>query len=199
MFKKDGSKKASDESGATEREGDSRELDSLAPQYGVEEAGSPSGRDAEAPSSPEELAKEYLDQLQRLKAEFDNYRRRIAREREEWFLSARLDVVRQLLPVLDDLGRAREHDRAYEEAPETAGLLLVLKRLEDILTQLGLEKQEASTGQEFDPESHEAVMTSPSEEIAEGGILQTIEPGYLFQGRLLRPSKVLVSSGPAPE
>jgi molecular chaperone GrpE len=146
-----------------------------------------------------QLAAEYLDQLQRLKAEFDNYRRRVTREREEWFLAARLDMVRQLLPLLDDYLRAKEHVSGPEGSSETAGLLMILKRFEDILTQLGLEKQEIRGGQEFDPEQHEAVMTRPSGEIPEGGILQTVEPGYLYQGRLLRPSRVLVSSGPAPE
>lgn len=147
--------------------------------------------------SAEQRASEYLEQLQRLKAEFDNYRRRTSREREEWFAAARVELVRSLVPVLDDLRRARAHNAG--EAPDAAGLLLILKRFEDILTQLGLEKQEAVNGQEFDPEQHEAVMTGPSSEVPEGAILRTLEPGYLFQGRLLRPSKVAVSSGPAPE
>jgi len=153
---------------------------------------------AQAPP-PEQLAGEYLDQLQRMKAEFDNYRRRVVREREDWFESARAEVVRQLLPVLDDLTRAKAHQTVSLETSEAAGLFLILKRLEDVLNQLGLKEQEAGKGTEFDPEVHEAVMSAASGEVPEGCIVQVIEPGYLFQGRMLRPSKVVVSSGPAPE
>lgn len=157
----------------------------------------PAGR-----SEPEEggeapdLTAIYLDQLQRLKAEFDNYRRRVAREREEWFLDSRAEVLRQLLPVLDDLRRAREHNRTPGEAPDAAGLLLILKRFEETVAQLGLEEQDASPGTEFDPERHEAVLATASEEIPEGRIVQAMDPGFLLKGRLLRPSKVAVSSGP---
>ena len=148
---------------------------------------------------PEKLASTYLDQLQRLKAEFDNYRRRISREKEEWFEAARAGVIQQLLPAVEDLRRARNHCQAPGDVPDAAGLYLILKRFEDLLGQLGLSEQDAHSGLPFDPEQHEAVMALPSEEIPEGDILQLVEPGYLFQGRLLRRSKVCVSSGPAPE
>lgn len=144
-----------------------------------------------------DLAKEYLEQLQRLQAEFDNYRKRINREREDWFAAGQIEVVSRLLAVADDLRRAREHGRERGESPDAAGLLLILKRFEDILTQLGLKEQSAEPGLEFDPEQYEAVFTSPSEEIPEGRIVRSMEPGYYFQGRLLRPGKVCVSSGPA--
>lgn len=155
----------------------------------------------EAPgmSPAEKQAAEYLDQLQRLKAEFDNYRRRVGREREEWFLAAQAGLVQQVLPVVDDLRRARSHRQGPEDIPDAAGLFLILKRFEDLLEQLGLVEQEVRAGMPFDPEQHEAVMTSPSGEVPEGCILLALEPGYLFQGRLLRRSRVSVSAGPAPE
>jgi molecular chaperone GrpE len=159
----------------------------------------PSVTDSQAEPSAEEIAAYYLEQLQRLKAEFDNYRKRVAREKEEWFLTARSEVVRQLLPILDDLRRARQHWPQQEAAPEAKGLLLIMKRFEDVLAQMGLEEQEAQSGAEFDPEQHEAVITAPSSEIVEGRILRTVEPGYFFRGRMLRPIKVSVSSGPPPE
>lgn len=167
------------------------DADSEAP---TEEA---SGGDRE--STAEDIAAEYLDQLQRLKAEFDNYRRRVLREREEWFTTARADVIRGLLPMLDDLRRARAHQQADKAGADVAGLLLILKRFEDVLTQQGLKEQEVPPGTEFDPERHEAVMHIPSADIPEGHIIQVVEPGYILGTRLLRTGKVAVSSGPATE
>jgi molecular chaperone GrpE len=146
----------------------------------------------------EAQAADYLNQLQRLKAEFDNYRKRTAREREEWFLHAQAEMAAALLPVLDDARRAREHELA-SEASDPDGRQLILKRFEDTLEKLGLEKQRAEPGTEFDPEQHDAVMAEPSAEIPEGMILRVLEPGYLFRGRLLRRSRVCYSSGPAGE
>ncbi len=154
---------------------------------------------AEPCTSGDDLSAEYLDQLQRLKAEFDNYRRRVAREKEEWFRLAKAEVMAGLLPVLDDLRRAREHSDGSDEPPDAQGLLLILKRFEDILAQLGLEEQDTRDGHEFDPEIHEAVLTEPSEETSEGRIVRILEPGYSFDGRMLRPGKVSVSSGRLPE
>ncbi len=152
---------------------------------------------APAPATPEAAAAEYLDRLQRLQAEFDNYRKRIRREQEDWSRLAQADVMLRLLPVLDDLRRAREHVSA--DAPDASGLLLILKRLEDELAKSGLEEQKADPGTRFDPEQHEALLVVPSREVPEGAIVQVLEPGYLFKGKLLRRSKVSCSTGPAPE
>jgi molecular chaperone GrpE len=158
----------------------------------------PETRPGERPApTPEERAAEYLDQLQRMKAEFDNYRKRVFREREDWSQAVRADVARQLLPALDDMRRARAHQQGSPETADVTGLFLILKRIEDVLNQLGLREQETTPGAPFDPELHEAVMTAPSEDVPEGSIVQVVEPGYLFGDRLLRPSKVVVSSRPA--
>jgi molecular chaperone GrpE len=161
-------------------------------------ANSRSNPTLESPIDAETRAADYLDQLQRLKAEFDNYRRRTAKEREEWFVQAQAGMAEALLPVLDDLRRAREHEAAGEVA-EPEGRRLILKRFEDTLERLGLEMQAAEPGCEFDPEQHDAVMTESSVEVPEGRILRVLEPGYLFRGRLLRRSRISYSAGPAEE
>lgn len=152
----------------------------------------------EPDSDADSRAAEYLDQLQRLKAEFDNYRKRTAKEREVWYVQAQAELAEGLLPVLDDLRRAREHEAAGEAA-ESEGWRLILKRFEDTLERLGLETQEAEPGRAFDPEQHDAVMAGPSADVPEGTILRVLEPGYLFRGRLLRRSRISYSTGPAGE
>ena len=149
-------------------------------------------------SSPERSEEEisYLEQLQRLQAEFANYRKRTQRERTEWGMRARADLVAQLLPILDDLERARENVGSGPPAGAAEGLLLILNRLEDVLTAQGLQRQSVEPGTRFDPEEHEALMTGPSDTIAEGDVIEALSPGYLFQGALLRPARVRVSMGP---
>jgi molecular chaperone GrpE len=179
-----------------ERTAGTSALDRAAP--GVERASNGRSAAPEASDDAEARAAEYLDQLQRLKAEFDNYRKRTAKEREVWFVQAQAELAEGLLPVLDDLRRAREHEAAGEAA-ESEGWRLILKRFEDTLERLGLETQEAEPGREFDPEQHDAVMAEPSADIPEGTILRVLEPGYLFRGCLLRRSRISYSTGPAGE
>jgi molecular chaperone GrpE len=157
-----------------------------------------SGPTLESPLDAETRVADYLDQLQRLKAEFDNYRRRTAKEREVWFVQAQAELAEALLPVLDDLRRAREHEAAGEMA-ESEGWRLIHKRFEDTLERLGLETQEVEPGREFDPEQHDAVLAQPSADVPEGAIIRVLEPGYLFRGRLLRRSRISYSTGPAGE
>lgn len=144
------------------------------------------------------LAATYLDQLQRLQAEFDNYRRRVRREQEDWFRQAKVELVELLLPVLDDLRRARDH-AGPDGPPDAAGLQLILRRFEDALNKAGLEEQKAEPGAAFDPEQHEALLVVPSAEQPEGAIVRVIEPGYVFQGKMVRRGKVACSSGSMPE
>ncbi|MFN8547974.1 MAG: nucleotide exchange factor GrpE [Candidatus Eisenbacteria bacterium] len=136
-----------------------------------------------------------LEQLQRLRAEFDNYRKRTAREREEWQRKAQADLLLRLLPVLDDFARARSFLGSEDPGSPAGGMLLVLKRLDEVLANAGLARAEGEVGAEFDPERHEAVQAVPSGEIAEGHIVSVFDPGFLFAGQVLRPSKVQVSSG----
>ena len=135
---------------------------------------------------------EYLDALQRLKAEFDNYRKRVARE--EAVLAARASerLVRELLPVLDDLERALEAAAQHEEAQLEEGVRLVHRSLADALTKEGL--SEIDTDGAFDPHTQEALLSQPSE-AEEGSVIQVLQKGYKLGDRVLRPARVVISGG----
>ena len=130
---------------------------------------------------------QYLDALRRLKAEFENSRKRQERERERVFSMAAERLVQELLPVLDNLDRALAAGGDIRE-----GVLATRNQLADVLGNEGL-LPVASDGQPFDPNVHEAVMGRPSEEHEEGTILQTFERGYLLNGKPIRPAKVVVA------
>jgi molecular chaperone GrpE len=130
---------------------------------------------------------EYLDALQRLKAEFENSRKRQERERTRMLETASERLVIELLPVLDNLDRALEAEGDIRE-----GVRATRDQLADALGREGL-LPVASDGQPFDPNVHEAVMGQPSDEHEEGTILQTFERGYLLNGKPIRPAKVVVA------
>ena len=136
----------------------------------------------------------YLDQLRRLKAEFDNYRKRVQRDSEQQRLRAAEAVVESLLPVMDNMGRAVDAAERHEEGQLIAGVELVAGQLRGVLAAHGLEEVAVEPGTVFDPTYHEAVLTQPSDEHDEGAVLQVLERGYLLHGRLLRPAKVIVAS-----
>jgi molecular chaperone GrpE len=135
------------------------------------------------------------DQLLRARAEFDNFRKRKAREMDQLRKTAASGLIRDLLPVVDNLERALEHaeDRSTGLAQ---GVEMVLKQLCDTLTQQGLEPIEAM-GQPFDPNLHEAMTHQPSEEHDADMVMLEYERGYKLGDGVLRPAKVVVSSGPA--
>ena len=139
---------------------------------------------------------ELFDRLQRLAAEFDNYRKRSAREQAEQATRANERLVKELLPILDDLGRALEAASDHEEAKLEDGVRLVHRSLESVLERQGL--AEIATDGKFDPHVHEALLTQPSE-LPEGDVLQVIQKGYSLGDRVLRPARVVVSAAlPAP-
>ena len=135
---------------------------------------------------------DYLDHLQRLQAEFDNYRKRVRRDQEQLRLNAAETVVESLLPVVDNLRRAVEATREHGGEQLAEGVALVYDQLVNTLAGHGLTAVEVEPGVPFDPEVHEAVMTQPSDDHDEGAVLQVMERGYLLHGRLLRPAKVIV-------
>jgi molecular chaperone GrpE len=141
---------------------------------------------------------ELFDRLQRVAADFDNFRKRAAREQAETITRANERLVKELLPVLDDLGRALEAAAEHEEAKLEEGVRLVHRSLVSLLEREGLEP--IGTDGRFDPHVHEALLSQPSEQ-DEGAILQVIQPGYRLGDRVLRPARVVVSAGPpeAPE
>jgi molecular chaperone GrpE len=135
---------------------------------------------------------EYLDALQRLKAEFDNYRKRVARE--EAVLAARASerLVRGLVPILDDLERALEAADQHENAKLEEGVALVHRALADLLTREGL--VEVATEGKFDPHSQEALLAQPSD-AEEGTVIQVLQKGYRLGDHVLRPARVVISQG----
>ena len=133
------------------------------------------------------------DQLLRARAEFDNYRKRTLREMEQVRQTASINLIRVLLPILDNLERALAH--ASETDGLTEGIRLVHKQFMDALAAEGLEPIPARGGV-FDPTIHEALATVPSEGIEPGVIAEEYQRGYTLRGMVLRPSKVIVSSGP---
>ncbi|HEY7537640.1 MAG TPA: nucleotide exchange factor GrpE [Gaiellaceae bacterium] len=137
---------------------------------------------------------DYLDALQRLKAEFDNFRKRAAREQGELVSRASERLVKQLLPVLDDLERALEAAANHEEARLEEGVGLVHRALADALAKEGL--VEVETEGTFDPHTQEALLSQPSD-AEEGTVIQVLQKGYKLGDRVLRPARVVVSAGPA--
>lgn len=137
------------------------------------------------------------DQLLRRQAEFENYRRRMEREKSELASRARADVVLELLPVYDNFERALsslEKSSADAQALRQ-GVELIHKQLKDALTKLGLQPIE-SVGQTFDPHLHEAVTIEPTDEHEENTVIEEFQRGYKLGDRLLRPSQVKVARSP---
>ena len=130
---------------------------------------------------------EYLDNARRLKAELENSRKRQERERARLTQLASERLVRELLPVLDNLERALEAGGDVRE-----GVRATRDQLVAVLEEEGLVPV-ASDGQSFDPAVHEAVMGQPSDEHEEDTILQTLERGYVLNGKPIRPAKVIVA------
>ncbi len=133
----------------------------------------------------------YLDLAQRVQAEFENYRKRSARDQERLVAHAHERLVRELLPVLDDLERALEAAERHEEAQLVEGVKLVEKSLRASLAKEGL--AEIDTDGPFDPHVHEALLTQPSDASASGSILEVVQRGYRVGDRVVRPARVIVA------
>jgi molecular chaperone GrpE len=133
-----------------------------------------------------------VDTLQRVQAEFENYRKRAARDQASLVTRAHERLVKELLPVLDDLERALEAAEAHEEAKLEEGVALVTRSFADVLRREGLE--EVPTDGRFDPHVHEALLSQPSE-AEEGTVIEVIQKGYRLGDRVLRPARVVVSRG----
>jgi molecular chaperone GrpE len=129
---------------------------------------------------------ERTNDLQRLQAEFANYRKRVERDRVAVREQALANVLVELLPVLDDIGRAREHDEL------TGGFKSVGEALEAKTAKLGLERY-GEKGEPFDPTVHEALLHSYSPEVTESTCVEILQPGYRVGGRVLRPARVAVA------
>ncbi|RFS86736.1 nucleotide exchange factor GrpE [Actinomadura spongiicola] len=146
--------------------------------------------DEEVASLKEQLAERLAD-LQRLKAEYDNYRKRVERDRVAVREQALGQVLTELLPVLDDIGRAREHDEL------NGGFKSVAESLEAVTGKLGLERY-GEKGEPFDPTVHEALMHAYSADVSEISVVNVFQPGYRIGERILRPARVGVAE-PGPD
>jgi molecular chaperone GrpE len=132
----------------------------------------------------------------RLAADFENYKKRAARERAEYVAHANERLVKDLLPILDDLERALAAAEQHEEAQLEEGVRLVHRSLAQLLQRNGV--QEISTEGKFDPHVHEALLSQPSEE-EEGSVLDVVQKGYTLADRVVRPARVVIAAAPAAQ
>jgi len=154
---------------------------------------------AEPPALEAELQKikaerdELYDRLARAQAEFDNARRRAAKEQQDFRDFATVDAIKQLLPVVDNFERALQ--AKSEPADFRAGVELIYKQLQDVLTKLGV-RPIAAKGAQFDPHVHEAIEMVETPDAADHEVLEEWQRGYKFKDRLLRPAMVKVAKNP---
>ena len=133
---------------------------------------------------------ELKELLLRRQAEFDNFRKRTEKERSEFLQYAGMELVREMLPILDDFDRARKVEAGNPEYAK--GVEMIYSRMYDTLKKVGLEPIE-SEGKQFDPHLHQAVERVETKDAQDGTILSEFQRGYLFKGKLLRPSMVKVA------
>lgn len=152
----------------------------------------------EAPSPAGELAAlvaerdEYLALAQRVQADFENYRKRAVRDQERLVAHAHERLVRDLLPILDDLERALEAAERHEEAALVDGVRLVQRSLRGALEKEGL--VEIATDGPFDPHVHEALLSRPEDDAEPGAVLEVVQRGYRLGDKVVRPAKVIVAA-----
>ena len=139
---------------------------------------------------------EHLNDLKRVAAEFENYRKRVARDQESLVARAHERLVKELLPVLDDLERALAAAEEHEEATLEEGVRLVHRELEEALRREGL--AEIGTKGHFDPHIHEALLSQPSD-ADEGFVIQVLQKGYSLGDKVLRPARVVVAAPKEPQ
>src|SRR5437660_6685048 len=131
----------------------------------------------------EDAAAEVDDRLLRLAADFDNYKKRAARERAEYVAFANERILKELLPILDDLERALSAAEQHEEAQLEEGVRLVHRSLASLLERQGV--KEIATEGKFDPHVHEALLSQPSE-AEEGSVIDVVQTGYTLGDRVVR-------------
>ena len=144
-------------------------------------------------ASTDEEAREYLDYLKRLKAEFENYKKRVLKEREQTVKLANEILIRQFLPIMDDLERALSSVKKTKDIDSLVeGIVMVLNQLKKILKKQGVEEIKAK-GKEFDPYFHEAVLELKSDKYPNNFVVEEMRKGYKLNNRILRPAMVKVN------
>ena len=145
----------------------------------------------------EEKISSLSGQLLRLQAEFDNYKKRTAKEKDALSTQSEAKVMLRLLPIYEELGMAEEEAKKVKDAAVREGIVIVLSKLRLAFSKEGLQEMELE-GRKFDPFRHETAMREDSD-LPEGTIVRVIQNGYLFKGEMLRHAIVSVSSGKRPE
>ena len=143
------------------------------------------------PEQQEDAAAEVDDRLLRLAADFDNYKKRAARERQEYVAFANERLLKELLPILDDLERALDAAEEHQEAQLEEGVRLVHRSLAGLLERQGV--KEIATEGAFDPHVHEALLAQPSEDAESGAVIDVVQKGYTLGDRVVRPARVIVA------
>src|SRR5437660_7588825 len=170
-----------------------REEDKIPPPVPTEDSSSDGEATDDAVASLQGDLDRFRDLALRTQADFENYKKRAARERDEGIKYANRSLLERLVSIVDNfelgLSAARE-----ERSPIYSGMNMVLKQLTDFLTENGLEPIDA-VGKQFDPNLHEAIGHEPSAEVPEGQVIRQTRRGYRLKDRLLRPAAVAVSSG----
>jgi molecular chaperone GrpE len=166
-------------------------------QNGTSQAGSQAPASEAPPADPLEAARSEAqknrDQLLRVAADFDNYKKRSRRELGDAVKVAREDLLRELLPVFDNLERASSHAETTTDTKALAeGIAMVQRQFVDVLGKLGIERI-SSVGQPFDPAVHEAVQHLETSEFSPGSVAAELQAGYRTGDRVLRPAMVVVA------
>lgn len=157
---------------------------------------SPDGEASDPLETARGEAQRLREQLLRTAADFDNYKKRVRRETEDAERRARETLLRDLLPVFDDLERATQHAGQASDVKSLAdGISMVLRMFGDTLGRLGIERIQ-SVGEPFDPALHEAVQHLETTEFPPGSVAAEVRAGYRFGDRLVRPAMVVVAKPP---
>ena len=147
--------------------------------------------------TPEEIIADLNDKLLRLHADFDNYRKRMAREANETRERSKIAVITEFLPVYDFYNMAMKHAATSDDVNAIKqGMQMILNEFKRALDSFSI-KEIPTEGKPFDPRFHEAAKTEANENVPEGTIIAQWKPGYMMGERLIRPAMVVVSSGPA--
>ena len=179
--------------------GESDSADNNAEPVAIIEPGSLTAEQLEELKSRAAKADEHWDRLLRTTADFDNFKKRAARERTEAVQFANSSLLQKLLPVLDSFEMALAATQTAKDAQSASlqkGIAMVQSQLKGILNEAGLEEIDA-TGKVFDPAQHEAVSQQDTADVPDGSVVQQIRKGYKLRERLLRPAAVVVARKPA--
>ena len=174
----------------THEELEESQTEAVAVNQDVEQLSAEIGALSKKLAEAESKTSEYKDSWLRSQAEFQNYRKRIERDSELTYVSLKGDIVKKILPVLDDLERALQNRSADD--PWANGIELVARKFQNILESEGIKRIEA-VGTEFDPNFHEAISHEPADGVQSGYVIGVVQNGYMIGERVIRPALVRVA------